>query len=237
MNAQATIGHNRSPYELATEAADLLETEAKNWLDGAEVTTQVEADAIGELIRMARKAKKDADNARKDEAKPFDDGKAEVQARYKPLLSKVELVADACKKALTPFLAAQEAEKRAAEAKAREEAEAAQRAAQEAFQKANAANLEARQEAERLAEVAKQADIAARIAAKDNAKASGNGRAISTRTTIKPHVTDYTELMRWIFKNDRSALVGFCDEYVAGAFRAGQYEMDGVGKVTEATVV
>lgn len=227
----AGIGHNQppTPFDEAVSAVDLVWTEASNWLDGATAETQAEADAIGTLLDMARKAKKQADGARKAEAEPFDQGKAEVQARYMPILDRCDLIATAAKKALAPFLAAQERAKREAEEKARAEAEAARKAAQEAF--ATAASLEEQEAAEAAAEAAKDADIRARVAAKDTGRAKGGARAISLRTTIKPEITDLKALMAWIWLNDRSALAGFAETYAAGAFRAGQTKMDGVRAV------
>lgn len=232
----AQIGHNRSPFDLAVDAVDLIETEAKNWLDGDAIENQDQCDAVSKLVSEARTAKKQVDEARKAEAKPFDDGKAEVQARYKPLLTKLDDVADLGKKLMAPFLAKIEREKREAEAKARAEAERKQQEAEEAFRRANATDLDARQEAERLAEEAKQADIAARVAARDKAKGAGGARAMTTRTTIKPDVTDYTAAMRWIYLNDKPALEAFVDDYATKAFRAKHFNIDGVAQKEEVTV-
>lgn len=59
-----------------------LFTQAKGFLDGDPVTSQAVADEIGALLAEIRQAEKAADEARKLENKPFDDGKAEVQERY-----------------------------------------------------------------------------------------------------------------------------------------------------------
>lgn len=227
-----TIGHNSgaaSPFTEAERAVDLVWTEAKHWLDGALAETQTEADAIASLLNMARKAKAQADAARKSDAKPFDDGKAEVQARYKPILARCDTVAEAAKEALAPFLAAQEAAKRHAEEKARKAADEARQAAQAAF--LSASGIDGRARAEVLADEAKQADIAARVAEKARGRAETGERAVSLRTLIKPEVFDLTALLRWVWENDRSALVGFANTYAAGAYRAGQRHMDGVRPV------
>ena len=223
--------HNQpSPFADAAREVDIVWNESAHWLDGAIVIDQAEADAVGTLLDMARKARKAADLARRDEAKPFDDGKAEVQARYTPLLTRCDNITAAAKDALAPFLRAQEKAKRDAEAKAAADAEAARKAAQEAF--ASARGIEAREQAEALAKAAKSAEIAARVAAKDTGKAKGGARAISLRTTIHPEVHDLHALLGWIWTNDRSALAGFADQYVAGAFRAGQRDMAGVRSVS-----
>src|SRR5690349_4076026 len=102
INPRAVIGGNNpppSPFEIAQKAVEDIYGEASMWLDGATVDSQELADGIGNLASELRKARKLADETRKIENKPFDDGKAEVQARYKPLLDKADLAIEACKKA------------------------------------------------------------------------------------------------------------------------------------------
>lgn len=221
-DATATIGHNRSPFDLRQEEILDLYDEAKNWLDGGEVETQEDADGVSKLLDMLRKAVKKADDARKEEVKPFDDGKAAVQERYAPLIAdtkskkgKAIIAIDACKKALAPFLAKQEAEKRAAAEAARRDAEAAEIAAQDAFTKAASNDLEAREEAERLAEAAKKATALASRAEKDRAGARGGARAVTLRTYYRAEVTDANEFARYLWLNHRSEM----DEFMSGIAR------------------
>jgi hypothetical protein len=82
------------------------------------------ADAVSKLLDMIRKAKKEADDFRAAEKKPHDDAAKAVQEKWKPLITRCDLAADAAKKALTPYLEAVEREKRAV-------AEAARKAADE----------------------------------------------------------------------------------------------------------
>jgi multidrug efflux pump subunit AcrA (membrane-fusion protein) len=237
VEAAVGIGHNSqaaTPFDLAVRDVDLLWTESVHWLDGAVAETQAEADSIAVLLDMARKAKAAADGARKAEAKPFDDGKAEVQARYKPIITKCDTVADAAKDALAPFLAAQEAAAREAEAKARAVAEEARRVAREAASRAK--GIEARARVDELADAAKRAGFAAWDAERARGKAKGGAKAVTLRTTTQPSITDLTALMRWIWAHDQSAIRGFAEQYVAGAYRAGQREMDGVVPVKVETV-
>ena len=237
MEMQAPMGHNNppTPFDDAARAVDEVWTEATHWLDGAAVQSQAEADAVAKLLDLARKAKKQADESRKADAKPFDDGKAAVQARYKPLLDRCDLIAGAAKKAVAPFLAAQEAAKREAERKAREKVEEAMRIAQAEF--AAAKTVEERARAEEAAAAAKQADIEARVAAKDRGQAKGGARAVTLRTVKRAEVRDLQALMRWVWNNDRSALAGWADGYAAAALRAGQTEMDGVVIISEQVAV
>lgn len=220
----AVIGHNSPPEPTPFEAVEQkifdLYDEAKQWLDGEPVATQGQADELNKLINLIREAANEADALRKDEVKPFDDGKAAVQARYAPLIAdtkatkgKTVLALAAAKKALTPWLTKIEDEKREAERKAREEAEAARMKAQEALRAADAADLSAREEAERLAEEARQAEIAARVAAKDKGQArSGTGRATGLRTYYVPEITDATAFARHLWQHRRSEMNGFLNE-------------------------
>lgn len=190
-----TIGHNQppepTPFELASQEVEKLYGEAKLWLDGEEVDRQEMADEISKLLNMIRAAKKTADTARKDEKKPFDDGAKEVQARYKPLLDKADLAADACKKALAPWLQKLQRESDELAERARQEAAEKARAAQEAIRNTQADNLAEREAAEALVKEAKDAETAANKASKATAKASGGvGRATSLRTTYTPVIID-----------------------------------------------
>jgi len=110
MNAIASIGHNNppepTPFELSKQAIEDLYAEAKQWLDGEPVTNEVQAGALNTLQTRIRDAAKEAEKNRKDEAKPFDDGKAEVQARYKPIIAKADEADSAVKAALKPYLLA-----------------------------------------------------------------------------------------------------------------------------------
>lgn len=219
----AGMGHNappeQTPYEAITTKINDLYDEAKQWLDGEPVTTQQYADSLNKLILAIRDAAKEADELRKEEAKPHDEAKAEIQARYnlligdtKSIKGKTVLALEAAKKAITPWLEAQDKIKREAERVARETAAAAQRAAQEAFAKAQADDLAAREAAEALAQAAAQAEIAAKVAAKDTAKAKGGtGRATGLRSFYHAEITDGTAFARYIWQNHRQDM----DEFLA----------------------
>lgn len=216
------IGHNGPPEPTPFEAIQAritdLYDEAKQWLDGEPITTQAMADAVNKLIVMIREASDEAEALRKAEARPHDDAKAEIQARYNILIGntksvkgKTVLAMEVAKKALTPWLEEQDRIKREAERIAREEADAARRAADEAFQKARAeSDLAAREEAERLAKEAEAADLAARRAAKDKAHAKGGtGRATTLRSYWIAEITDATEFARYVWANRRWEMDSF----------------------------
>lgn len=231
------LGHNNppepTPFEVASEEIEKLYGEATLWLDGEPVTSQPMADELDKLKGMIRKARKTADDARKVENKPFDDGKKEVQARYNPLLKKADTAIDAANKALAPWLAKLEQEKQEAARKAREEAEAKQREAQEALRAAAADDLAAREAAEAKIQEAKEADKAASRAEKDKAHASGGvGRATHLRTVYEYEITDAVAFARYCWERHRTELVEFLDTIAKREATRLKADMPGV-KVTE----
>ena len=141
-----------------------------------------QADGLALLLDLARKAKTAADAARKAEAKPFDDGKAEVQARYNPLLKTADTIADTLKAALGGWLQKLEAEKQEIAAQARADADKAAEIARKSFAATDPTNLAQRENAEAAADAADKARIAATRAENDRAQAKGGARAVSLRT-------------------------------------------------------
>lgn len=230
MNAHASIGHNNppSPFDDAQALVQDLLCEASNWLDGAEVTSQEEADAIAKLLDMARKAKKEADEARKVEAKPFDDGKKAVQAKYKPLIDECDRVAEVCKAANLPWLRKLEEEQRLKAQEAARIAQEQERKAQEALRAASATDLAARSAAEQEVELAKQAAAAAAKADKERAHAKGGARAMSLRTFYDAEITDAVAFARWCWENERSALIEAMQKIADQRVRANFRSMPGV---------
>ena len=216
--APAPIGHNAPPEPSAYEAVKAhiedLWTEAKNWCDGAKIENQAQADAVARLIEDFRLAHKAADDARVEENRPFDEGKAKVQEKFAPLIADTKAVKGltvkataALKATLTPWLVKLDAEKRAAEAAAREEAERKAKEAAEAVRAADATNLEEREAAEIKVAEANIARAAAIRAANDKAHAKGDGRAIGLRTTYRPVMTDRKEALLHYLKVQPDAIV------------------------------
>lgn len=243
------IGHNMppepTPFERSRDEIEWLYDEAKGFLDGVPITTQAMADAVGKLLNMIRAAEKRADEARKAEVKPLDDAKAEIQARYNALIGqtkgvtgKTVLAAHACKKALAPFLQAQEAARLEAERKAREEAAklAAEAQAQLA---ASRHNLTAREEAETAIQQAKEAERAAARIAREGAKAGGNawyGRAVSLRTHYRAEVTDMTAFAKWAWSARRDAVEAFMRDLAQKQVDAKRHDLPGVTVHAERSV-
>lgn len=216
----ATIGHNNppepTPFETAKEKIEGLYAEAKNWMDGTPIASQDQADEIQKLMRLIQAAEKEADASRKEEVKPFDDAKAEVQARYNELIGSTKAVTgltvkaiDACKKALAPWLIKIEEENEHIREVARAEAVEAQRIAMEAMRQRDGTNLEENERAEQLVRQAKEAEAYLRKA--DNLKASVKsiGRAASLRTSHIAQITDPTAFARHCWLTQRAEVDAF----------------------------
>lgn len=233
MTAVAAIGHNRSPFELCKEAIDDLYEEAKQWLDGEPVTTQQQADALNTLQTRIRDAAKEAEKNRKAEAKPFDDGKAEVQARYKPVLAKADDADGAVKAALKPYLIELDRKQQEAARLAREEAARKQQEAMEAMRQRDAANLADREEAERMVKEAKAAEEAARKAEGAKAHAKGEGRATGLRTVYRAEMIDAREASAWVWVERRDDLMTFVQDLADKAVRSGARQIRGFNVIEE----
>lgn len=239
--APAPMGHNQPPpmtpfEEVETEIFGLFD-EAKHWLDGQGVASEEDATGVAKLLDMIRKAEKRADEARKVEAKPFDDGKAEVQERYKPLLTRCKLAADAAKKALAPWLERAEAEKRAIAEAARREADEKARTAQEALRASAATDLDAREHAEALLRDARAAEKAASKAEHDKAGAKGGARAVTLRTTYRAEVTDANAFARFVWAEHRDDLTAFLATLANRLVGSGLRSLPGVVVHEERTAI
>lgn len=200
MTDTPAIGHNNPPEPTPFEAMqahvlDLMET-SQGFLDGEPVTTEGMAAEVAKLIDAARKAQKDADRLRKEEAKPFDDGKKAVQEKWTPLsdanIGKCAMIIATAKRALVPYQLELQRQQEEAAKLARQAAETARQAAIEAERAATAsADLEAVARAETLRREAAKADITANKAAKATpAIAVEGGRAIGLRPYWKAELVD-----------------------------------------------
>lgn len=230
------IGHNMPPFEAAKQVIEDLYNEAKLWLDGEPVTTQDQANALNTLQSKIREAAKLAEKNRKEEAKPFDDGKAEVQARYKPIISKADDADAAVKAALRPYLIELERQQKEEAEKARQEAARKQQEAMEAMRQRDASNLAQSEEAERLVKESKAAEEAARKADNAKAHAKGDGRATGLRSVWKASMTDQREAAAWAWKERNAELMVWVQEQADKAVRSGSRDIQGFS-VTEEKVL
>lgn len=226
--ALATIGHNRSPFELSQEAIEDLYSEAKLWMDGQPISSQEHADDVQRLMRLIQAAEKEADERRKEEARPHDEAKAEIQTCYNALIGntktvkgKTVLAIEACKKALTPWLRKVEEENQRKAEEARAEAAEKQRLAMEAMQARN--TLEDAERAEALAKEAKQAEAEARRAGNAKAAAKGEGRAVTMRDYYAPEITDHTAFARFIWTERQDEMRAFLASQATQLVAAGRH--------------
>jgi hypothetical protein len=240
INPRAVPGGNNppSPFELVTKAVEDIYSECALWLDGAHVDSQDMADGIANLMVTITKAEKLAEENRKTEKKPFDDGAKEVQARYKPLLDKADLAKAACKKALAPWLKKLADETEAKARAAREEADAKRQAAEEAIRTTDAANLAERAAAEALVAAAKQAETAANKAARETATAGGMmGRATGLRTVYAATITSPLVFGRYAWVSHREEYDAFLQQLANRLVRSGVRSLPGVNISEEKGVV
>lgn len=213
-------GANMTPFDAHQVNVDDLRNEASAWLDGKDVTTAEEADAIDLLIKMARSARDEADKARAAEKKPHDDAAKAVQAKWKPLVDTADRILKVCLEKVGSWRIAEAQRKEAEAARARAEAEAERLAEVEAT-RAAAGNLTAREEADQIAASAKQADKAATKAE----KAAQTGLGLRTVRTLK--ITDTNALARWLWTHRREDVEAAHADLAQRIFRNGGPAMDG----------
>lgn len=210
----SNIGHNkppRSPYEaIAAHIADLYQT-AKDFCDGEPITTEALAAEVERLEGDLKTAIDTADKARKEEAKPFDDAKTEIQDRYNVLIGKTKTVTgtailalDACKAALTPWKQEQLRIKEAAAAEARRIAEEKAEEARQAHMEARrVGDLEALEAAEQQIKDAGKAEKAANRAEKQATVGTG------LRVTYSARIDDMQAFARYCWTHRTADLHDF----------------------------
>lgn len=232
--AEASIGHNNppeDPFESCKQEISDLYLEAKNWLDGEGVNSDEEDAAVAKLLDMLRKALKKAEEARKEENKPFDEGKAKVQAKYAELTADTKskkglaiLAMDACKAALAPYRAKKEEARLAEERKRREEAAELERLAREKMQNSRD-NLEEREQAETLLAESKQATKEANKSARNKTK--------GLVTHYRAEMSDPTEAAKYYWKHRKADMEIFLLELAQADVRAGKRLIPGFNIIEE----
>lgn len=232
--AIATIGHNRSPFEISEDEIMTLFDEACNFVDGEPIVTAEMADAVERLQDMIQAAIRTAESRRVEEKKPLDEQIKAIQDRWNTLIGdtksvkgKAILAKDACRRALEPYRLKVEAERRAAAEKARREAEEKARAAQEALRASQVDDLAARAAAEALIADAARTERDAKRA--DKAATTGLG----LRTVTRAEVSNVNAFLKWAWMNDYAALEAYAIERAGALVRAGQRGIPGVEVITE----
>lgn len=213
-----SIGDNGGPplltaWEAIKTNLDDLLTEAANWADGVEITTQEQADEVGRLRGMLQQAIGAADDARVAEKKPLDEAIAEIQDRYNAYIAplknkapgKASKAVAALGNVLTAWLTKLDNEKRAREAAAAAEARKAAAAALAAREEAKAAtDLQVMDKADELLANAEDMLRQAKGVAREKVQAGGGDglRVQSLRTTWRAEITDRTEALKAFIKRN-----------------------------------
>jgi hypothetical protein len=216
-----------TPFEAISVHIDTLLETAKGFLDGDPITTQAMADTVGKLLDEARQADKAAEAQRKIEAKPFDDGKAEVQARYKPLSERCFLVVSTAKKALAPFLQAEQARIDAEAAAARKVADELAEAAIFARQQIAETDLGALDKTEALLKEADKAGKLANRAERGKAMATGGARSVAMRSVWTPAITDRRAALTYYMQSQPEELESWLLEQARRDVAAGARAIPG----------
>lgn len=226
------IPNEPGPFDAIRIHIDDLYAEAKNFADGKPVETQGQADAVQALMRQIQEAEKLADAERVKENDPFDKGKAEVQARYAPLIAntravkgKTVLAIEALKTSLAPWLQRVADEQEAARQKAKAEADAAAQKAQDALRAAQ--GLADKEQAESLADDAKASAKAFSEAEKARPQASGYGRAATLRSVWKPSLSDIRQACRHYFTERPEAFEAVVQKLAEDDVRSGKRSIPG----------
>lgn len=224
------IGDNQppTPFDALKAHIDDLDLEARNYLGGEPISTEAQAAAVSRILDDARKAVKAADEARKDEKRPHDEAAKAVQAKWQPLIGDAELVAATAKKALAPYLEAQEAAQRAVAEEARQAAEEAAEKARQAAQAAAPDNLAGQATARILQENAAAAAKQAKRLDKTRAHATGGERAVGLRTYYEAEITDPVAFIRWAWTHRQTDVTAFLQDLAATEARSGPRDIPGL---------
>lgn len=224
------IGDNQpvDTYGALKAHIDDLDLEARNYLDGEPIATEAQAQAVARILDDARKAVKAADEARKAEKRPHDEAARAVQAKWQPLIGDAELVTVTAKKALAPYLEAQEAAQRAAAAEAAKLAEEAAERARQASEAAKPDDLAGQATVRVLQENAAAAAKSAAKLDKARPQATGGSRATTLRTSYTAEITDPIAFIRWAWEQRKEDVTAFLEDLAATEARTGPRDIPGL---------
>jgi hypothetical protein len=177
---------------------DDLELEARNWCDGDPIGSQDQADELTRLIATIEDQKKLAGADRDAETKPLYQVWKDAVARWKPAEERFEKLVKVCKRVLTPWLQAVEAENRRKAEEARKAAEDAANLAREqaAASRQTGGGFADEEIIEDLVADADRLQREAKEAARARPVARGGGRTTTLRKRWFVNVTDAKELLQ-----------------------------------------
>lgn len=245
INPRVAIGDNApSPFDEVRIELEDLRLEAGNWLDGAEVKSQAEADELGKLLDKVRQAAKKADTYRAAEKKPHDDAAKAVQDKYNTLIGDTKSVVGvavriekAVKTAIMGWLRKvneeQERQRKEAaerERQAREQAELAMACTHQTT------DIDERDAALRDVDIARQAAIDLAAANKAKAQAQTGGRAIGLRTVYRPEISDLKAALTHYWKDRPEAFTDTVMQFAREDVRQGKRQIPGINVIEEKVV-
>lgn len=223
----AMLGHNLppDPIDEALAPFDAAREEAENWLDGTPVETEAQMKSVDALIKDMKSAKKAVEAAEESATKPlYDVWKAE-KARFKPTLDDLDRIVKGLVATVDAFKRKLAAEKEAARKEAERKAWEETRKAEEAARTAAANDIDAQRAAAEQMAAAEEAQRLAMAAKNDTVK--------GLRTYTVYEITDGTACARWIWQNDREAILSWMQSYVERS----KATIDGVSVRTEKRAV
>lgn len=216
------IGGNQPPrHESFAMALEDLRLEAGNFLDGAEIENQRQADTIGQIVTAVRKLRSEADAARKEDKEPHLRAGQQVDETYRPILTTAENIIRSAQRPLTVWLEAiEEAQRKEAEA-VREEARRVQDVVLQAQREAEQqGNLEALEKAQAMQDEADRLHKDAKLAEKAKPQVAGIGRAMGLRTVSVAVVEDHKALLQYIMRTNPEPLREWLGQYAQRALPA-----------------
>ena len=222
------IGANNPPKTIF-DTIDALYTEAQAWLDGADIETDAQAEAMGKLMVMLSDAGKTCDAERKEKVKPLDDAKKDIQALYKPPLDNVDRALKAAKAVRDRWLKKKQAVIDEQARIAREEADRVRREALEAMQ-ASRGDLPAREAAEAVAGAARRAEHKAVALAKATPKTVGGRKTVSK--TWQAEIVNSAQAAAYCWERHRPDMEWLILHLVRKDVKAGRRDIPGVN-ITE----
>jgi hypothetical protein len=222
INERAVIGGNNPPVDpfeaLSRHAGDILEL-ADGVLTGSVIESAQQAAQLEELKADISRAIRDMDAARKAEKEPHDLAAKAVQAKWTPIIKKLQTANEVAAKALTAIKLEQEQERQRLITEKRAEAEKLQAEALAKFHDSRPSDLGARYEAE---EAAKRANIASVTANKIEREATG------LRTYCAAHIVDFDQFLQFMLLQRIDDLTGLLNQYVQTQKNAGVRRLPGV---------
>lgn len=225
------IGHNNppSPFDELASEYDAYHMEAKNWLDGAKIENEKQAEAVAELRSRALAIKKKADALHKEEKAPHLEAGRMVDDKYRDIREGCPKISEGCRRALAPWLQKIEDEKRREAEDARKKADAEREAAEAKLREAReAADLEGREAAEQALKEAKKMEGEAKRAEKDTAKASSKtGRATGLKDRYWPEVENKVDAVKHYWSQYPDEFVRLALTMAEQDVRAGKREIPG----------